>query len=170
MHDNKQNEFTRLVDFGNIISSCTKSVSPKLTTGFTLIELILVVAMIGLIALFSVTLGSGFLWRTDLSSAEYLTVTSLRQAQLFSQASVGDSSWGVHIENNILTLFQGPSFQLRDVQADEEHSLGSVTTTEPVDIIYSKFFGQPNTIHDISLTAAGETTTITMNQEGTIQY
>ncbi len=42
--------FTRLVDFGDTISSRTKSASPKFTTGFTLIELLVVVAIISLLS------------------------------------------------------------------------------------------------------------------------
>ncbi len=47
---NSRQGFTRLVDFGDAISSRTKGVSPKLTTGFTLIELLVVVAIVGILA------------------------------------------------------------------------------------------------------------------------
>lgn len=53
---NYKKGFTRLVDFGDAISSRTKGASPKLTTGFTLIELLVVVAIIGVLA--SVVLAS----------------------------------------------------------------------------------------------------------------
>jgi Tfp pilus assembly protein PilW len=59
----KQNKgYTRLVDFGDAISSRTKGASPKLTTGYTIIEtmiaisLFLVVVMTGMTALLNANL------------------------------------------------------------------------------------------------------------------
>lgn len=139
--------------------------------GFTLLELILVVAMIGLIATFSVTLGSGFLWRSDLSSAQYLSVVALRRAQILAQAQKGDEDWGVHIEENQLTIFKGNDFEDRNVEADEEYDLGSVTTSGEVDVVYHKHSGQPyDSSYEIDLVTQGEIIIITINSEGTISY
>lgn len=53
--------FTRLVDFGDVISSRTKGASPKLTTGFTLIEILIGVAIFVMIVL-ALTLFSKNVW------------------------------------------------------------------------------------------------------------
>ena len=58
----KKNGYTRLVDSGDAISSRTKSASPKLTTGYTIIEtmisisIFLIVVMIGIGALLNANL------------------------------------------------------------------------------------------------------------------
>ena len=144
---------------------------PFSTAGFTLLELLLVVAMISVVTMFSVTLGSGFIWRTDLSQAQYLTVINLRHAQILARAQVDDSDWGVHIENNQLTVFKGNDFDTRDTESDEEYDLGSVTVGTEVDVIYHKFSGEPyDSILEIDLTTNNETASITVNSEGTVIY
>ncbi len=139
--------------------------------GFTLLELMLVVAMIGLIAMFGASLGSGFLWRTDLSQAQYSTVVHLRYAQVLAHAAQDDSDWGVHIENNRLILFKGNDFETRDEESDEENDLGSVTVSDPIDVVYHKFSGIPYlSSSEITLTTNEETAVIQVNQEGTLTY
>lgn len=139
--------------------------------GFTLLELMLVVAMMGLIAVFSITLGSGFLWRSDLSSAVSTTVASLRHAQALARAQAGDMDWGVHIGNNQLIVFQGNNFVSRDITKDEEYDLNSVTILVPINVIYHKFSGEPySSSSEISLTTNKETTIINVNAEGTVSY
>jgi Tfp pilus assembly protein FimT len=141
------------------------------TGGFTLLELTLVVAMMGLIAMFSVTLSSGFLWRSDLSSAVSTTVASLRYAQALARAQMNDTDRGVHIETNQLIVFQGNNFENRDITKDEEYDLNSVTILTPINIIYQKFSGQPYvSFSEINLRTNEETTTININSEGTVSY
>lgn len=140
-------------------------------TGFTLLELLLVVAMIGLIAMFSVSLGSGFIWRTDLSSAQSSLVASLRRAQVLARSQADDIDWGVHIENNQLTIFQGNNFPSRNVSQDEEYNLGSVVVSAPTEVIYHKFSGAPyENSYTISLASNGEISVININSEGMISY
>ena len=47
---NKKGGFTRSVDFCDVISSRTKSASQKLTAGFTLIEILVVIGIIAILA------------------------------------------------------------------------------------------------------------------------
>jgi prepilin-type N-terminal cleavage/methylation domain-containing protein len=161
MCDNKQTGFTHTPKFG---------VTPK-GGGFTLLELLLVVAMMGLIATFGMNLSSSFIWRTDLSQSEYLTVTILRRAQVLAQAQANDTDWGVHISGNQLTLFGGNTFSGRDTSIDEEYGLGSVTISSPVDVIYHKFSGEPyNNSTTINLATNQENATLTINEVGVVNY
>lgn len=133
-------------------------------------EIMLVVAMIGIISIFSLNLSSGFLWRTDLTQATQITVNSLRQAQVLSQAQINDSGWGVHIENNLLTIFAGDDFNSRNSEFDEEYELGSVTSAT-TDVIYNKGSGLPEQAStQINLLSIGEIATIDINREGNIDY
>ena len=142
----------------------------KKQNGFTMIELALVVAMIGVISVSSSSLASSFLWRSDLSGGGEITVASLRRAQVLAKAQSNDTDWGVHIEDNLLTIFAGADFNSRDISFDEEYDLGSVTTGSPVDIVYSKFSGIPSSPLNITLVAAEETIVINVNTEGAINY
>lgn len=139
--------------------------------GFTLLELMLVVAMIGLVAMFSVTVSSSFLWRTDLSFAQYTSVVGLRRAQVLARAQAYDSDWGVHITDNQMTIFKGNDFISRDALYDEEYDLGSVLVLVPVSVVYHKFSGKPyDNLSEINLITGQDTVAITVNSEGTINY
>ena len=142
-----------------------------LSSGFVLIELSLVIAMIGIIAMFTLPLGTNFLWRTDLNSAVSLTIASLRHAQLLAQTETDDMDWGVHFEDNQLILFQGNNFINRDVQNDEEYDLGSVVAQDSVDVIYHKFSGHPyGGLNEINLTTNDNVIILTISEEGVINY
>ena len=143
----------------------------KESSGFTLIELVLVVAMIGIFSAFSFSLGTGFIWRTDLSQAEIMTVFSLRRAQVLARANMNDTDWGVHLGNSALTIFSGNDFDSRDVSFDEEYDLGSVVVSSIYDISYQKLSGRPYlSSYEINLTANEETVTVSVNSEGIVNY
>ena len=145
--------------------------SYRTQAGSTLLELTLVVAMVGFIAIFSSSFGTGFLWRTDLSGAQYSAVIALRHAQVLAQSAQEDSDWGVHIENNELILFKGNDFQTRDTSKDEVSDLGSVTVSSPVDVVYHKFSGRPYmSSYEINLMTNGETAVVSVNSEGIVFY
>ena len=139
--------------------------------GFTMLELVLVVAMIGLLASFSINVSSGVIWRTDLHQAQSTTVSSLRQAQILAQSGVENVDWGVHIEESTVTIFQGNDFENRDETKDERYDLGSSLSEETIDVVFHRLSGIPyDSPTEINLTARGGTVTLTVNSLGTINY
>lgn len=143
----------------------------KKQSGFTLIEVLISLALIMLIMAISVPLYQSFQIRNDLSIAINTTAHMLRRAQLLSQA-VDIDSWGVYIQNGRLTLFRGPSFASRNPDFDELVELPSISLASGLsEIVFSKFSGKPQTIGTISLTSTNnEISTLNINEEGIISY
>lgn len=139
--------------------------------GFTLIEVLLSVALIGLIAGIGAVVYQQLQTRNDLDIATTTVATAYRRAQTLSRAADGDTSWGVRVDAGVITLFQGVSFATRVVTFDE------VTTTSPsispsgfVEVVFAKFTGLPQTTGTLTLTGPNDTRTLTLNAQGTVIY
>lgn len=140
--------------------------------GFTLIEMLLSVAVITLIAGTSAPVYQSFQVRNDLDIVTVSTVHSLRRAQVLSQSIEGDTSWGVKTQSGSLILFKGTSFAGRDTMFDELFSIPtSITPSGVSEIVFDKLTGFPQTTGTITFTSnANETKTITINAKGMVNY
>lgn len=140
--------------------------------GFTLIELILVIATITVLAGMAIPVYSTLQVKNDLDVAANTTIQTLRRAQVLSQAVDGDTTWGAKIQVSNITLFKGPSFAGRDTTYDEDYSLsGNVIPTGVSEVVFSKLLGTPNTIGTLTLTNTnGETQNITIGSKGQLDY
>lgn len=140
--------------------------------GFTFIELILVLALIALIAGVSLPVSLHFQGSTDLTLATNTVVHGLRRAQLLSRGSEGDTSWGLSIQAENVTLFKGSSYATRDIAFDENSKISSsVTPSGLQEIVFTKFTGELQTTGTITLTAStSQIKNITINTKGNITY
>ena len=140
-------------------------------SGFTLLELMLSITIIGIILGFSIPIYSSFQTRNNLDVASNTITQTLRRAQVLSQSVEGDISWGVNISNNNITLFRGIDFSGRDTDFDEVFEIPSITVSGLQGVVFSKFSGYPQTNGTIILTSvADEVRQITINEKGTIDY
>ncbi len=142
--------------------------------GFTLLEVLLSIALLGLIATFSTPIYISFQNRNDLDIATASTVQSLRRAQALAQASSGDESWGVYLQTASVTIFRGGSFATRNVNFDEVYPIGSsIVLSNLQEIVFTKFSGLPTapSVGTITLTSVNnETRNITINDQGMFEY
>jgi prepilin-type N-terminal cleavage/methylation domain-containing protein len=140
--------------------------------GFTLLEMLLSIAIMAILLGMGAPLFQSFNSRNNLDVATVETVQTLRRAQMLAQASDGDTSWGVHIVNGSLTLFQGTSYNFRTILADELFEIPtSFTISGLSDVLFTKFSGIPQNTGIITITSPeNETRTITINSKGTISY
>ena len=140
--------------------------------GFTLLELILVVATITVLAGIAIPVYSTLQIKNDLDIATNISLQTLRRAQILSQAVDGDSTWGVQFQTSDITLFKGVSYGARDTNFDETFSLnGNVTPTGATEIIFSKLLGNPNTTGTLTLTNTNnEIQNITIGSKGQLDY
>lgn len=148
-----------------------KNLHNKFTTGFTLIETILVVALIGIITAVGSPLFSGSLQSSDLDTAESTLVANLVHARSASMAVEGDSSWGVYVATGAVTMFKGSSHALRDTDFDQTGSLpGTVTLTGDNEVVFNKLTGN-TTITEFVLTGSNnQVKNININSKGMIDY
>jgi prepilin-type N-terminal cleavage/methylation domain-containing protein len=148
--------------------------NPVKNAGFTLIEIILSLATIGIIAGISIPVYQSFQVRNDLDIATVEIAQSARRAQILSQAVDGDTSWGVKIQSasTSISIFKGVSYSARDLTFDEIFYLPpSITVSGLSEIVFGKFTGLPVVTGTTTLTSnTNETRNITINAKGTINY
>ena len=123
------------------------------TRGFTLMEIMLTVAAVGIISTTAITSSLLMLRANDLDLAVAATTQNLRAAQLRSRAADGDAPWGVYLGGGAITLFRGSSFALRNSAYDEATDLAStITPSGLTEIVYAKNTGLPINSGVITLT------------------
>jgi len=140
--------------------------------GFTLLELILVIATITVLAGIAIPVYALLQVKNDLDVATNTVTQTLRRAQTLSQAVDGDTTWGVKLQTSDITLFKGVSYSARDTNFDEVYTLsGNVTPTGVSEIVFSKLLGNPNTTGTVTLTSTNnETQNITIGSKGQLDY
>ena len=160
---NKPNKgFTRLVDFGDAISSRTKSASPKLTTGFTFIETLVAVSIftVSILSLFAVlgqSIASSNYAKTKIIGS-YLAqegvehMRNMRDTYVLYTAGGSQVGWD-NFKNNLKDVSDCQGINGCYFNAD---NINYIDTTQP--------------IIDIPLTACGATCPILLYNATTGKY
>jgi prepilin-type N-terminal cleavage/methylation domain-containing protein len=139
--------------------------------GFTLIEVLLSIALIGLIAGIGAVVYQQLQNRNALDVAAVTVATQYRRAQALSRASDADTTWGVRVDAGTVTLYQGASYASRVVAFDEVSSTSSAIIPSGFqEVVFTKFTGLPQTTGTLSLTGPNDTRTLTLNAQGTVIY
>lgn len=140
--------------------------------GFTLIELMLSLALIAIITAVALPVSRTFQSRNDLDVAANTVAQTLRRAQTLSQGMDGDTTWGVQVATGSVTLFRGTSYAARDTSFDELTTLpATISSSGLTEIVFSKFSGDPTSTGTFTLTGLeNEIRTITINTKGTTTY
>lgn len=152
--------------------ACSLGGKKKQTKGFTLPEILLSIALIGLLSAMSIPVYQSFQVRNDLDIATESVVHAFRRAQLLSQAVDGDISWGVSVQTGSIVIFKGVSYASRDASFDEIFTLPTNISFSGVsEVVYAKSTGLPGTTGICTLTSnVNETRTITINTKGMVGY
>lgn len=139
----------------------------KKKVGFTLIEMLLVMALMGIIVALTAPIYSTFQTKSDLDLAVESLKTAAYRAQTLSRNMTEDDTWGVHIQNEDIILFKGSSYSLSDPNFDEITKMSTrVVTSGTTDIVFNKLTGTPQNIANIELSIDNETKTLTINEKG----
>jgi prepilin-type N-terminal cleavage/methylation domain-containing protein len=140
--------------------------------GFSLVEILLSLALLTLIAGIGAPLFVSFQNRNDLDVASLTVVHALRRAQLLARAVSQDSAWGVSIGTSTVTIFQGSSYVARVVASDEISNISpTITKSGILEYVFSQFTGYPQVVGTTTLMSVqNESRIITINEKGTISY
>lgn len=139
------------------------------TKGLTIIELLLVVAIMLIIAVVSTPFYSRFFISNDVINVNNQLVGSLKKAQIYAIAGKQNGNWGVNYSNNYITVFQGTSYLLRNQALDEKFSVNSgITINNLSTIIFTKNTGIPDLTPTITISAGNTTKTISINSQGVV--
>lgn len=140
--------------------------------GFTLVEMLLSVAIISLLAGLSLPVYQSFQNRNELDITAQNLASALRRAQTYSRGVSGDSQWGVAIQPNAITLFKGTTFASRDSAYDEPSAVVSSTAVSGLsEVTFAKLSGAPSTTGNVTLTNINnETRVVSINAAGMVSY
>lgn len=143
--------------------------------GFTVLELILVIAFIGILVSLTAPFYKSLELKADLSQIGERLVSDLRRQQTYANLGRLDNSWGVKLNSDSYILFKGNSFLLRDTSADEPVSLPKtirLSNTIPIsEIVFNRSKGDASNAGQITLTGLvdNQTLRITIFSQGLVQ-
>lgn len=139
--------------------------------GFTLLELLLAVAMVTVLAGIGAPVAIRAQTRNDLDAAVTVWVSTLRRSEVRAAAVDGDSQWGGHIQNGSITLFKGVSYAARDTNFDEVFTLPiTISIGGTNEVVMSKLSGYPAAVGTTTLSAGADSAAVTINSRGMVQW
>jgi len=143
--------------------------------GFTLLEVLLSVAIISILVGLSLPLYRSLQTRSDLDATAQGIADALRRAQSYARSGNGDSVWGFSVQSGVgaFYMYKGASFASRDSAYDETFNLlsSSVISDTISGVTFGKLTGAPSAAGSLVLrNTNNETRTITLNAKGMVTY
>jgi hypothetical protein len=133
-----------------------------------LLEMMLALAVAGILFGASYILYENIPFRNDLDDAAFVSQSLLRKAELYSMAVMHDDSWGVRFEPDRAILFKGTSYDNRDESYDEVVQVFA----EPSGVeeyFFEKVSGRPESSGETTYSGTlGESKTVSVNAYGRI--
>jgi prepilin-type N-terminal cleavage/methylation domain-containing protein len=170
--------FTQLVDFGNIpLGAGRVHTSPKLTTGFTLMEMLVVIGLVGVIATMSLFIDINS-FRGDAFRSEVNNLgIALQTARADALNNIDQERHGVAIKPvgyDGYVVFEGNSYDTRDNSKDENTKSSyevNFSPTSPTEITFDQLSGNAEDT-DITMIDPNRniTAVISINHEGKISW
>lgn len=132
-------------------------------SGFSLIELILVVAIISIVGASTIPVGSRFLVQNNFRNKTSEIVSSLRTAQINTISGKEDRQWGVEISASTIKLYA-----VGDSAFDQTFSIPPSISITQNTIVFNKLTGNPTTTGSIVVSSSIGSNTVTVNEVGTV--
>ena len=147
-------------------------------TGFSLIEVLIVIALVGIILSMGMLIGQSSIGRSYVYAERDTLVSLLTTARAQSLANMNESAHGVYISSTSTTLFEGSSYLLRKKSQDRiVPNSSSVQTlppplyTMPYYILFAQVSGNvTNGSGTTTLTDGASSSTIQINTAGRINW
>jgi len=148
-----------------------EKVCGKKSMGFTMVELVMVVAILALLMVVSLPAAINFYKTRQLDVHEQGIVQVLRRAQLKAMAVERDSAFGVFVASNQYVLFVGDSYAGRDSIYDEVFELpDNIEVSGLSEIVFSKLDGITADTGTINLVIDSSSGAISINEMGRVNY
>jgi prepilin-type N-terminal cleavage/methylation domain-containing protein len=146
---------------------------PRADVGFTLIEVVVAIALLAMIFSFSFGVGSNFYGSQVLVAERDNLLSLLRSARSLAVNNVDQSSHGVFVSTSTsqYAIFEGNSYASRNQSLDVYFpiSYGAVITGL-AEVVFSALDGKANVSGTIIISTSIGSSTITLNNEGRINW
>lgn len=141
--------------------------------GLTLIELILVVAIMTTVGILTAPVYSRFLTQNAVEETSVIVSQNLRKAQWYALMSRKSSvsGWGVYYQDNPaqeMVLYQGNNYSGRNPALDEKTKLPGKIGMTNFDVNFSRVTGVPGALPTITVSGQGNTRNISVNSLGVV--
>jgi type IV pilus assembly protein PilA len=114
---------------------------------FSIIELLIVIAIIGILSTLSIPLYRSYQIRHDLNRAKSQVAQGLQRAKLNAQGGKNDDVWSFYVPGGV--LFQGSDYATRDPAKEELYPMPTtIESSGLTQVTYDKR-GLPNVTGDI---------------------
>lgn len=114
----------------------------SLVSGFTLVELMLVMALVMIIGVFTSSVGVSYYQSQILNETTDNLVSTLRQAQALAMSGENNHAFGVFFAEDSYIMFEGQDYESRLIDQDVVFPISSnVIMSGPSEIIFSELTG-----------------------------
>ncbi len=145
----------------------------KRRSAFTLMEILIVVALISILAVSSLPIYGNFQGTAQLNETSAMLVQTVRQARELSFVRFSNTNYGVKFLPSSYILYQGTSYASRTTSTDQVFALATslslTTTLSNNEVNFSRGVGAPNSNGSVLLQNINlGTKTILINSAGMI--
>ena len=144
------------------------------TSGFTLLEILIVVAILAVVATIGTGIYRNLAKRVEFDEARAVFVSDLKHARALAMSGENALAWGIRIQNSTddtHALFSGTSYVAGTVNTTTTLPTGvtweSPTEGNNTDVVFSRITGT-TTAATITMTSEGVSQTITVTAVGHI--
>ena len=143
----------------------------KSGAGFTLIEVLIVIGLLGLVASLGSAVGFDTLGRSAVREERDTLVSLLWSARTRALANMHESAQGVHIDGGQYVLFEGASYDISDPDNQVIPRNPAVSISGGPDIIFVQLSGDASTgIGTLTMTGPTGAATVVINEAGRIEW
>jgi type II secretory pathway pseudopilin PulG len=143
----------------------------KNVKAFTIVELLMVIALITVMMAVMIPISTDYQQRNDLDVAQTTFSQGVRRAQQLAMASDTDSQWGINAVSGNIVIFKGASYAARDTSVDESFDTSTaITITGQTEYVFAKLSGTPSQTGTITFTNGNYQKTVGVNGKGIVSY
>lgn len=156
----------------------TKLYKKRGSDGFTIVEILVVVAVMVVLVGAALSVFPEFIETYRLRSGTQKVITALRDARMYTLSSKEDRQYGLHFSTSTVTIFNGDSYSSSDpenkvISLPEGVKISTTTTSDGGDsILFEQFFGKAEVYGTSTLSiGAGKgvsTTSIIIQKNGLV--
>lgn len=140
--------------------------------GFSILELLLTMALLAIIGGLAIPVSLQYLRRNDIWQTSSYLANAYRRAQVLSQSIDGNETWGVKAQTSSIVVFRGSSYANRNTNFDETTIIAdNISFSGMTETVFSRVYGLPSIYGTTSISNFyNQTSSIYLNAKGFVSY